>query len=41
MDDAIGRDVACHTGVSLHHCEVTDVDELVDGGSAPEEDAVG
>ena len=40
VDDAVGRDVAGHAGVALHHGEVANVNELVDGGSASKEDAV-
>ena len=39
MDDAIGRDVASHAGIALHHCEVADVDELVNPGPSAQEDA--
>jgi len=40
VDDAIGRNIAGHAGVSLDHREVADVDELVNGGPASKERAV-
>ncbi len=40
MYDAIGRDVASHAGVALHHRVIADVNELVDGRASTDEDAV-
>ena len=40
MYDAIGRDVASHAGIALHHRKIADVDELVNGCASTKKNAI-
>ncbi len=38
MDDAVGRDISGHAGITLNHGEVSYVDELMNGTASAKED---